>query len=235
MEVPDTVESAYAAYQANPSQESLRGVVDKLRPTIDYQLSSLGVANDPVMRTKATVYTAEAIPKYDAKVSTLPTFVSSQLRQLTRDRRLMSTPIKIPERAQLDAFNLHRKEQEYIDMYGREPDSQELSDFTGMSIDKISKVRDTMVSVPAESALGDASGHTGPDFLEEATKYVHADADHTDRLILELKTGYGRGKSFQTLKANEIAAKLNISPSQVSRRIVRLVNKIEDIREALAV
>jgi len=235
MEVPDTLESAYTAYQADPSQGNLHTVVTKLRPTIDYQLSSLGVSNDPVMRTKATVYAAKAIPKFDPSVSSLPTFVSSQLKQLTRDRRLMSTPLKIPERAQLDAFHLHRKEQEYIDKYGKEPDAQELSDHVGIPIDRISKIRDTMMAVPSETAMGEATTHTGPDFLMEATKYVHADADYVDRRILELKTGYGMGKSFKHLRANEIAQKLNISPSQVSRRIVRLTNKIEEIREALEV
>lgn len=233
MDVQDTPESSFEAYKQNPNQETLGAVVATLKPTIDFQLSSLGAANDPVMRSKALVYTAKAIPKYDPSASALPTFISSQLRQLTRDRRMLSTPLKIPERAQLDAFSLHSREQEFIDKNGREPDMAELSDFTGIPIDRISKIRDTMVAVPTEEALGDGSSSSAPDYLEEATKYVHADADHIDRRIIELKTGFGMGEKFQTLRANAIAQKLNISPSQVSRRIVRLVNKIEEIREAL--
>ena len=233
MDEKDTLESAYADYSADPSVDNLNRVVTNLQPTIDYQLASLGSASDPVMRNKALVYTAKAIPNYDPERGSLPTYVSSELRRLSRERRALNSPMRIPERAQLDAYTASKYEQDFIDQHGREPDMAELSDFSGISIGKLGKIRDTMVAVPTEDVFGDQTEHDIPDFLEEATNYVYVDSDHIDRRILELKTGHNMGRSHKPMKANEIAEKLNISPSQVSRRSLRLSKKINEIREAL--
>ena len=84
MEAEDTIESLYEAYAIDPSVDYLNGVVKKLKPTVDYQLASLGSANDPVMRSKAMVFTAKAVKAYDPHQSSLPTYVSAQLRRLAR-------------------------------------------------------------------------------------------------------------------------------------------------------
>lgn len=227
------LDEAYAAYQQDPSKENLNGVVKGLQPTINHQLASLGVHNDPVMRSRALVYTAQAIPNYDPTKSGLPTFISSQLQRLTRDKRERSTPLRIPERAQLEAYDLHLKEQEFTARHGREPDMGELSDFTGLSTNKIRKIRDTMVATTTEDTFEGNLEHESPDFTEEALGYVYADSDHLDRKIMEMKMGYMRGKRYQPMKANQIAKKLGVSASQVSRRAMRLSLKINEITEAL--
>lgn len=233
MDEKNTPELAFTDYSADPSVDNLNRVITTLQPTIDYQLASLGSSADPVMRNKALVYTAQAIPNYDPERGSLPTYVSSQLRRLSRERRALNSPMKIPERAQLDAYAASRSEQEYIDQYGREPDMAQLSDFSGISTAKLGKIRDNMVAVPTEDAFGEQLEHDAPDFLEEATTYVYVDSDHVDRRILELKTGHNMGRAHKPLKAKDIAEKLQISPSQVSRRSLRLSKKINEIKEAL--
>lgn len=227
------LDEAYSAYQQDPSKKNLNQVVRGLQPTINHQLASLGVSNDPVMKSRALVYTAQAIPNYDPSKSGLPTFISSQLQRLTRDKRERSTPLKIPERAQLDAWNLHVQEKEFTAKHGREPDLGELSDYTGLSHANIRKIRDTMVATPHEDAFDGNLEHESPDFTEEAIGYVYADSDHLDRKIMEMKMGYMKSKGYQPLKANQIASKLGVSPSQVSRRAMRLSLKINEITDAL--
>ena len=235
MEEKDTLDLAYGDYATDPSVDNLNRVVTQLKPTIDYQLASLGSANDPVMRNKALVFAAQAIPAFDPQRSTLPTYVSSQLRRLSRERRALSTPIRIPERALLDAYAISKQEQEFIDTHGREPDMIELSDFSGIGLSTLEKIRDTVLASPTEDALGEQNEHLTPDYFHEATTYVYTDSDHIDRKILELKTGHNMGKTHVPLKATQIAAKLKISPSQVSRRSLRLSKKINEIRDALEV
>lgn len=231
----DKIEDLYGAYVSDPSKENLNTVIKGLKPTIDYQLASLGASNDPVMKSKATVYAAEAVLNFDPGKSALPTFVSSQLRKLSRDRRAMSGPMKIPERMQLDTYALVRAESEFEDKNGREPDDVELSDVTGFSLKKIGQLRSGSMATPTEAAFADGQQEKDvPDYLDEATNYVYHDADHIDRKILELKTGYGRkSENFVPLKAKDIASKLRVSASQVSRRSLRLSKKINDIKEAL--
>jgi DNA-directed RNA polymerase specialized sigma subunit len=55
-------------------------------------------------------------------------------------------------------------------------------------------------------------------------EYVHHDLDPIDKKILEWKTGmYGK----QVLSTNEIARRLNITPSAVSQRAAKIAMKIE--------
>ena len=109
MNQKQTVDDAYNIYANDPTPANLSGVVKSLKPTIDYQLASLGSSTDPVMKNKALTYTAQAIKKFDPAVSSLPTYISSQLRRLSRDRRASLSPVKVPERIQLEAYDLFKK------------------------------------------------------------------------------------------------------------------------------
>ena len=228
------INELYDVYKADPSKDNLGKVVTGLKPTIDYQLASLGSYNDPVMRSKAYVYAADAVQNYDPERSALPTFVSSQLRKLSRARRSMSGPLKIPERMHLDRYALARAEAEFLDSVGREPDDLELSDKTGFAIKKIQELRAGSHATPTEAAFADGQLEKEmPDYLQEATDYVYHDADHIDRKILELKAGHGKTKNYTPMKAKDIAARLKISPSQVSRRSLKLSKKINELKDEL--
>lgn len=231
MNQTSAVENSYNEYVSNPSKENLSAVVKSLKPTIDYQLASLGSATDPVMRNKALTYTAQAVKKFDPQVSSLPTYISSQLRRLSRDRRASLSPVKIPERLQLEAYDLFKKEQAFIDINGREPDLGELSDYSGVDIKKINKIKNATRPVSTEDTYGEQAESSKSDYLSEATDYVYQESDHIDRKIIELKTGYNN--SNQNFKAIDISKKLSISPSQVSRRSLRLSKRINELKDAL--
>lgn len=233
MSQQNKIDEVYAQYKLDPSPQNLSSVVSSLKPTVEYQLASLGSSTDPVMKNKALTYTAKAVKQFDPEISSLPTYVSSQLRRLSRDRRSVLSPAKVPERIQLEAYSLHKKEQEFIDKEGREPDLGELADFSGVDIKKINTLQSAMRPVVTEETFGDFSENSRPDYLAEATDYVYNDADHIDRKIIEYKTGYGKKAVANPMKAIDIAAKLNISPSQISRRSLRLSKKINELKDAL--
>ena len=84
-------EEVYNLYAAEPSAENLYNTVRSLDSTINYTLSSLNSYDNPVMRSKALVYAANAVRKYDPKAgAALPTFVTSELRRLIRDQRAIN-------------------------------------------------------------------------------------------------------------------------------------------------
>ena len=220
----------YKVYAEDPTPENLHSTVKALDNTINYALASLNSTNNPVMRSKALVYTANAVQKYDPNAGAgLPTFVSSELRRLIRDQRAFNAPIKIPDRTMLDAHKIDQSEKEYEEEFGREPDLLELADFSGISTDRIEKVRKQMPAMPTEEAFGDTGlGDQTPDYEGEAMRMIYHDSDHVDRKIMEYKMGFG-GKT--QLQANEIAAKLKISPSQITRRSQRISKRIINILE----
>ena len=222
-------EETYKVYKSKPTKDNLFNVVKSLDKTINYTLASLNSANNPVMRSNALVYAANAVKNYDpSKGAALPTYVTTQLKRLIRDQRQINAPVKVADRAMLDLYKISQAEQEYEDQYGREPDLLELADFSGINPKRITKVRKQMPAIPTEEAFGDELGDQTPDFSTEVMDAVYFESDHVDRKILEHKVGYG-GKT--QLSGEEIAVKLGISPSQVSRRARRLSKKINDLVE----
>jgi len=221
-------EELYEAYATDPSPANLYNTVKSLDRTINYTLSSLNSVDNPVMRSKALVYTANAIRKYDpAAGAKLPTFVTSELRRLIRDQRAVNAPVKIPDRAMLDAHKIDQAEKQYEEEFGREPDMLELADFSGIATERIETVRKQMPAMPTEEAFGESGlGDQTPDYETEAMRMVYHDSDHVDRKIMEFKMGVG-GK--EQLQANQISSKLKISPSQVTRRSQRISKRIINI------
>ena len=228
---PPAWEAPYATWQAAPTPENLYGVVKTLKPTLGYAVSSVGGHGNPILASRALVHAARAVKTYTPGMgASLPTYVSSQLRSLTRDARQVGSVARVPERAQLDTVRLNRAVQEFIEERGREPDTLELADYTGMPVKRIEKVRKytdrRVVSEEAALDMADSS----PDYDKEAVEYAMHGADHVDRRILEMKTGYG-GHPILTPQA--IALKLKLTPSQLSRRSQRLTYQINQISQAL--
>lgn len=225
---PDTY---FEAYRKEPTTTNLNTVVDSLNPVVHHALSSVGAQDDPALKIRARVLAAQAVKKYDPSAgANLATWTSNQLQPLRRMRREIQSPIKVPERTQLDALKLHRAEQEFYDEHNRLPDTAELADKVKLPVRRIAKIRRSFRRTPSESALGGMPNVEEPDHTSEAMDYVYRDSDHVDRRIIELKTGYG-GESQMEPKA--IAEVLKLTPSQLSRRSARIALRIQELEEAL--
>lgn len=228
MITPD-VNEVFAAYQTNPTPEAKSEVIKALKPTINYALSVHNALDNPLARSKAQIFAAEAIDKFDpAAGAGLPTFVSSQLQQMYREMRQSRNPVKIPDRAMLDLTRLESATREFVDEHGREPDTAELADFARIPVSRIAKIRSysrPMVSEESglEGAMADASD-------DDAVRFVYEDADHTDRRIIEMKTGFGGN---EVLQPKLIAKKLNLTPTQLSRRSARISMQIRKMAQDL--
>ena len=219
-------------YSQEPTSDNLNKVVSALEPTISYNLASMGAGDSPAMKAKAKVLTSKAIKTYDPSAGTgLPTWVSLQLMPLRRTRRQMQTVVKIPERIQQDAFGLAQHEQEFIDQHGREPSTIELADRSHLSMKRIEHIRKSVRKTPSESAFEGNMPGSEADHSNEALDYLYHDADHLDRRILELKTGYG---GVTPMEPKDVAIKLNLTPSQLSRRSARLTFRIQEIEKGLS-
>jgi DNA-directed RNA polymerase specialized sigma subunit len=233
-DLEDPIESSYQNYLMEPSQENLNGVINSLRPVIDYNVNQLGENKSNILRAEAKVIAAKAIKDYQPESGVkLKTWVSNNMQGLRRAKRKLNTITRIPERIQLEGFNLKKAEEEFILDNDREPTVQELADATGFSIKRITKIRQTLRPVSTESAIVEAgqSQETLPDFAQEALDYVYEDEDTLGKQIIEYKLGYG-GKEI--LPPQEIARKLGISPPTLSRKSLKIALKAQEIEQALA-
>lgn len=224
----DDADTLFSAWKTSPSPAGLSKIVNALSPTIDYSLSSIGAADDPTIRTKARALTAKAVTGYDPSHGTkLSSWVASQLRPLTRYKR-KTQGIGLPERTQLDAWQIHKGTQEFLDKHGREPDTTELADYLRMPVKRIAAVRRASGrSVVSEEQTG---AESGDDFVDEAVSYLLPELDHVGRKILEHRTGYA-GADIRD--AARLAAELGVSPPTVSRKAAYLHTRLQDVMDKL--
>jgi hypothetical protein len=223
----------YGQYAVDPSVSNLNRVVKSLDPIINKTLVALGEQGNPLMRNQAKVYAARAIKKFDgSKGAQIHTWVNNQMMQLRRAKREASSPIKVPERIQIDAYHLSRKEQEFVEEHGREPDVHELADFANMPVKRITKVREQFFKVPASGAIAeDGVNVSETDFMHEAVSYVYEDTDTINKKILEHRTGYG-GKPI--LSNAELSSMLGVRPDIISKRSARLANQLTQVSDTLS-
>lgn len=225
----------YEKWKIDPSQDNLFKVVTHLQPTISSSLASIG-GNDPNIKARARVVAAKAIQSYDpSSGASLPTWVSSQLRQLTRDVRKSNNVLSVPENAQLDAYHLFRVETELEDELGREPTVQELADKAGMSIKKIKTVRNKIRAIATDGNFEADDGssilqNNQDDYSNEAMDYVYNESDLKDQQLLEHLVGYGGADVWDN---KTIMQKLKLTPVQLSRRKMRLSQRIQTIMSDL--
>ncbi len=216
----------YQEYQAAPGPETLNKIVHAAQPMIRYSLASVNALDNPKLKAQAKLFTVEAVQKYDpTRGAALRTHIGNNLMQIRRAAREASTPVRVPERAQLEMGYLKRKELEFRDVHGRDPDINELADQALMSRKKIEQLRNVHKTMPTEGALGGAQGEA-PAYLEDAMSYVYHDADFHDRKILEHRGGYG---GSELLPPNILGTQLGLTPSQLSRRSAKLAMKIHEI------
>ena len=228
-------DNPYDHWAADKTTDNLYAVTKSLQPTVDSVLASMGAAGNPQIQARARVITGKAIQSYDPNSgASLRTWVSQQLRQLTRDIRKSNNITGVGDRVQLDAYAIHKAETELEDEMGQEPTVQEIADRAHMSVKRIEDVRRKMRPVSTEGAFqeGANSGIVGQetDFSQDAMDYVYNDSDRIDRKILEYTTGYGGNKPLEN---QEILKKLGLTDVQLSRRKQRLSLRMKQIMEDL--
>lgn len=221
---------AYNLWKADPTPENLNSTVRALDSTVNYALYAVGDTENPQLRHQARLFAADAIKTYDPTQGTqLPSWVAGQLQSLRRFKRENAGPVKVPERAQLDAWHIEKTRRDYLDRHGVDPDVKQLADASHLSVKRISDVRRSTRPVVAQDAIGDVEQDM-VDFTDEALEYVYDESDATDRQIIEMLTGYG-GTSM--LPKHLVAQKMGVSPSQITRRSERIARKLQDMEQEL--
>ena len=222
----------YELYKLNPSKQNLVAVTRQLQPTIDSVIASMGDAGNPHLRSRANVIAAKAIKSYNPESgASLATWVSSQLRQLSRDARKSNNVLSIPEGVQLDSYALYRAEREFMEEHDREPTLKELADLTHLSQKRIAHIRKKVKAVVADGAAVGEDGTelaqgSETDHSQEAMDYIYNDSDTTDQKLLEYLLGYG-GET--PLDNKTIQQKLKLTPVQLTRRKARLAMRFNTI------
>jgi DNA-directed RNA polymerase specialized sigma subunit len=225
-----TLESAYEMWHGNQRPEAMTQLLDAARPVIDRALSAYA-GGDKALTGRAKRLAIDAFKSFDPKRGAkLRTHLYIRLQPLQRAYTRRTAPLAIPERVQLDLLRLQQTERAMRDELNRDPADDELAERLKLSKKRIAHVRAFSKGILSEGQLRSPEGepiqfgtqqHTPDDIWVE---YVHHDLSPIDKKIFEWKTGiYGK----KVLTTNEIARRLNITPSAVSQRALKIAMMLE--------
>jgi DNA-directed RNA polymerase specialized sigma subunit len=226
---------AYDTWKSNPSNANLRTMMAKAQPIIDRAMQYHLGSSSEHLRARARIMAFEAIKSYDPKGgANLSGWIMSNLQGLKRFQADFN-PIKTPERVRLDAQAIKAFQTEFEQETGQSPDLSKISEELGMSESRIQYVLKTDRKLVTTGQLEDASDENNefspaiPDNSWETTwaEWVYHDLDDTDKAIYNMRLGR-EPYTDKVYEVNDIAKKLGISPSAVSQRSGKIVDKLQE-------
>ena len=228
-----SIDSLYKHYQSNKRPETLTPLIGALQPTIDKAIKTYGYTGDPSVRTAAQLHVAKAIERFDpSRGAALPTFVFTELQRLQRIGSKQSFAIPMPEQAALDLKAIRNTSEELKYELGREPNSDELADATGISHKRLEYVmkKYNRPSISEAAFTTDEGSKATPGTVRPDTEQLWMDLTHaqlspTDKKIMEWSTGM---RGSERLTKSMIAARLGISVPAVSQRAARIAKQLEE-------
>lgn len=228
---PPDIESVYRTWQAEPSQANLSQVVNTATPFISKAVQRHLQTTDPVSIGRAKALFIKALPRYDANMASLPTFIDRQLQPMIRWQATRDGAVRIPDRLRTNTAQLARAEKDFVDEYGRAPSTRQLADYSGLSQRRIASIRKAKRQIHTGSAAVSEVDGEMPDQFSEMPVHndqaagqawldiVKDDLSDIDQFILERTLGMN---GAEIMSNRDIAHQLKLSPGAVSQRKAKI-------------
>ena len=227
-----SIEDHWNTWHKHPTKKNLRTLMNEAKPVIDKSMRSYAKNASPAVRSKAKVLAVKAFKTYDPSGrSKLSTWLHTQMQPLSREAQSYDT-VHTPEKIRFDLAHVNKMHNRFVDENNREPNEDELADYTGLSRKRIAHIRkydrkllyESFFDPEDDDDSGSLPGTNKPENLW--ADFVYAELGEKDKLIYDLKTGRGgRGKP---LSVNQIAKKVGISASAVSQRLAKISQRIQE-------
>lgn len=219
----------YSSWKADPSMKNLGALMKKVDPVIDKALTSYAGEMGPTLRTKARLMSVDYLKTYDPKKGmALNSYLIQNLQSLNREKANRAYVVHMPENIILTKNKLQTATKEFMSVHGREPNSDELADATGISKKHIANAqgyRPALSGSIAQTEKGDSLFEKKKEYGDIWAEYVYFDLTPMDKKIYEWTTGYS---GSPIIPKQDIAKKLKMTPAAVSFRINKIVSKLEE-------
>lgn len=230
-----TLDEQWGQWNKTKNPQDLKNLMTELDPIINKAITSYAPNSSPAVRSQARILARKALTNYDPKKGTkLQTYLHIQLQPLQREAGTYDT-LHIPEAVRYDIRDVNDAHNRFVEENGREPNDDELSDYTGLSSRRITRIRRADRNVFSEGQLtpyDDDSDEGAVDLpaVRQADSawqgMVYTELNERDKLIYDLRTGRnGRGRA---LSVTEIAKKLKVSPAAISQRLKLISDRIAE-------
>jgi DNA-directed RNA polymerase specialized sigma subunit len=236
VETPDSdIEQDWKVWKASGDPRKLRGIVNRLQPTITGVLSSAGIKN-PIITDRARLVAAKAAQSYDpTKGAKLQTYVSSQLRSVVRDAPKIQEPMVPGQKYRAESAELHTAKLRFTDTFGRDATDEELSELTNIPLRKVVRLQSSNRARIPMSMVEEADDDiNAPDVIGSTrTPYddwvdaVYHGLGDVDRLVLMHKTGY---RHAEPLDDEQLSKRVGLSVDAVQQRARRIQEQLDRFR-----
>jgi DNA-directed RNA polymerase specialized sigma subunit len=217
---------AWKKWQEAPTPQNLSQTLKAIQPAIDYHLSQVPEVDRGIMSGEAKQLAINAIRTYDPSHGTsLNTHVFNHLKPLPRRKEQLLRMAPVGRDLSKDFAQYNSFISSFYDENGREPNDTEIQEKTGLSPQRLIKVRKMFRPEITESQGFTSGAYEDHNRVSLWTEYVYHDLDPQSKTIMDYKLG----RSGNPVLTNEqIAAKLGVDPSVVSRRAADISKKILD-------
>lgn len=229
----DDLRPDYDAWKAKPGPSTNAAMLKVLSPTIEGAIRTHVGQPNPLLTSRARVMTLAGLPGYDPQRGRLKTHIYNHLLGLKRANRQQTTILKVPERVVFDRNNLHSAEDELRALLGREATDDEISDHTGFSAGRMSRVRsyqpgyaEGLIESMGEGNVfgGTRQGGKAP-ALSPWAEIIYDELDMHHKKVMEYAFGLnGR----RPLSNQDIARKLHRSPGAISQAKLRIQKMMDE-------
>jgi DNA-directed RNA polymerase specialized sigma subunit len=226
---PGSLEEAYQAWQSEPSPKAMAGLLRRAEPVLQKGITSFSADRSPTVKARAKLLAVDAVRRFDPKgKAKLETWLLGNLKGLTRYNQQLS-PIRLPERMDYESARLLTASTELSDRLGRPPTDEELSEETGIAVQRMQRIRNAKKPVMAESQLKDEEGSPYlPGVARQSpeavwAEYVYHDLTPMDKKIYDHMTGRG---GHEVKGVSEIARMFRVTPGAISQRAAKIAQKL---------
>lgn len=221
----------WETWKKTPSRDNLSPLLDHFDTIINKRVNQFNTAEvpRPAMLIEAKKLAVDAFKSFNPKEASLATHTYTHLKRLGRYVGDIQNIGRIPEnrRLKITEYNIARAKLEE-DLGGRAPSMQELAEKLKWSIKEVermeSELRGSSIS-GATSAFGADLIYGAPPTKEKRiVRNIYYELDPEEQVVYEYLLGMG-GKP--KLSEGEIAKKLKVNVTKVSRIKKRIANKVE--------
>lgn len=228
------IQISYDEWQKKQTPENMARVLKSMDYIINTEVHRYPGPNT-LLRGRAKKLAVDAVRSYNPESGArLPSWVTTQMQQLSRYGNTLQRPVKTPEVARRQAAEINARRQELKDELGDDPTDEQIADVTGLSIRRIQSlqkmVRPTVgeATFEIDDAGGDAAAYPSVDEdgdprFRESVEMTYDGLDARDKMIFDLKTGRNGQPSVDN---KSIAKRLGVSAGLISQRSLDITNRI---------
>lgn len=205
----------------------MSNLIEDHKRLIENEINKYPLLPRTFVKAEAYKIAVESEKSWNISKGAFSTYLTNQLKKLSRLSTQYGSDIRIPEEKQFKINKLNKLQDDLTGQFGREATALELADSSGIGIKQINTLLGSSRKSLSESSMIDFTPDFGFDDKEQNDwlNFVYFDLTPKDKLIFEHKTGFG-GKTI--LDDKELAKKVKLDTNTLKARVKSISKRVEE-------